>query len=94
MAYRITYSWQKEAKLSKKAALPFWKLLGLAALCGALLLRLLIPQSEQLFRELLHPLTDEYTVSAFVNMVEEIGDGTPVPEAVTSFCREIIAHEG
>jgi len=93
MAYRITYAWQKEEKLVQTTAFPLWKVIGMAVLCGALLLRLLMPQSEQLFRELMHPLTDEYTISAFATMVEEIGDGIPVSEAVMAFCRDIIEYE-
>lgn len=93
MAYRITYAWQKEEKLSK-AAIPVWKLFVTAAVCSVLLLRLLVPQTEQLFRELLYPLTDEFTVSAFTEMVGDISDGIPVYDALTAFCREIIDHEG
>ena len=93
MAYRITYEWQREEELVQTTAFPLWKVIGMAAICGALLLRLMIPQSMQVFRELLHPLTDEYTVSAFATMVEEIGDGIPVSEAVMTFCRDIIEYE-
>lgn len=92
MAYRITYEWQKERKLARKPGISGWMILGPLVVVAAVALRLLVPQSELVFRELLHPLTDECTASAFVDMVGSIGDGMSLPEAVTAFCLEIMKH--
>lgn len=92
MAYQITYEWQKERKLARKPGTSGWMILGPLVVAVALAVRLLVPQSEQVFRELLHPFTDECTASAFSDMIGRIGEGMALSEAVTAFCREIIEH--
>lgn len=94
MAYRITYEWQKEKELEKKPGLSIGAIIGMLAVAAALAVRLLVPQSETVFRELLHPLTDEHTISALAELMEQVGEGAPVPEAVTAFCQEIIGNGG
>ena len=48
------------------------------------------PEGTALLRRTLIP--EEPAVSAFSRMVEQIQVGTPVGEAVTAFCREVVAH--
>lgn len=57
-------------------------------------IRLLFPESAAVFRELLHPFTDEAAVEALGDLVEQIGEGISIGDAVTTFCREIIANGG
>lgn len=92
MAYRITYGWENEPNEERNRMVSPGLVLGVMAVTAALLIRLLIPQSDRYFRVLLHPLTDEYTQSMFADMVDGIGAGVPVSEAVTVFCREIIEN--
>lgn len=92
MAYRITYGWDKEPNENRNGKLSPGFVFGVTAATAALLIRLLVPQSDRIFRELLHPFTDEYTQTVFADMIEGIGAGVPVSEAVTVFCREIIEN--
>jgi len=92
MAYRITYEWQKEQELTGNSKQRKWFVAGMMAVTAALAVRLLMPQPEGMIRELLHPFTDGHTVTVFGEMVNRIGEGTPLPEAVTAFCREILEH--
>ena len=94
MAYRITYQWDREKKLMKTRKLSFGTVLSLTAVATAVAIRLLVPQSAEVFRQLLYPLMDEFTIVALGEMVGQIGDGTPMGEAVTAFCREIIINGG
>lgn len=94
MAYRITYEWQKEQELTGKRKRSAGISLGMLLVAMALMARFLIPESEMVFRELMHPLADERTVSAFCEMTAQIGEGMPVGEAVAVFCQEIIENGG
>ena len=38
------------------------------------------------------PGDPDTTIAAFSTMVEQVGDGAPVKDAVRSFCEEIIMH--
>lgn len=94
MAYRIIYDWEKERILGEKRKFPALTAVCVAVAVAAALFRLLYPQSDWILDGLLYPLGDEFTMSAFGGMVEQIGDGMPVTEAVAAFCREIIANGG
>ena len=92
MAYRISYEWNREPKDTGKIRPSIGVMLGAALVTAAVAVRLLFPQTAQVFRELMHPLGDETTIAAFSEMVERIGHGTSVEDAVTVFCREILEH--
>lgn len=92
MAYRIIYEWQKEKELTKRHHLSPGAVLGLMAVAGALAVRLLVPQSAEVFRGLLHPLTDETAIAALGDLVSQVGGGVPLEDAAEAFCREVIGH--
>jgi hypothetical protein len=37
------------------------------------------------------PVGDD-TVEAFSSMLQAVEEGTPIPEALTAFCREVMEH--
>lgn len=94
MAYRITYEWQKEHKLIHNRKRPAAVYLSILLAASILAVRLLIPESGEVFQELLHPLTDEVAAQAFAEFVSDIEAGTPFAEAAEVFCGEIIANGG
>lgn len=90
MSYSISYGHkgkQNTPKNRPKMKLAVLILVGAAA-C------LLWPQVGDTVRNLLFPWLDEPTVSAFSDMVTQIGEGTNVAEAFTAFCREIMSNAG
>lgn len=92
MSYSITYTWEKEKELVIKYKMPVTMYLAITAVVAALGIRILFPKSSEVFQELLHPLTDEFTIASFAELVEQVGSGTPLSEAATTFCTEIINH--
>ncbi len=64
---------------------------------GAFLLFLLLtqafwPEGTAALREFLLPGDSEVTAHAFSAMAEDLQQGIPVSDALTAFCREILAH--
>ena len=94
MAYRISYQWSKERELRKRGAFPVKIWAGVLLVAAAVAIRVLVPQSDSLFRALLHPLTDHAFLSALGSLVTDLTNGIGFGEAVTVFCSEIIAHGG
>lgn len=91
MAYSIRYgSYQYGREKKKKSAR------GLLAMTAAFLIILALGinvfwlDGARLLRELILPFSDEQTVEAFREMVQQVGDGTRLTDAVTAFCREVI----
>lgn len=91
MGYSITYGQEPKIKPQPAGRKWIW-------ICAAAVLTLAVclcaaqPELSGTLRELLFPLTDDVTVEAFQNMVSQVGEGTPVSEAVFGFCREIMDH--
>lgn len=90
MSYRITYG---EGRIKKKAvSLPKikWKpiLVGISA--AALAVTLVVPGGRLWLRDLILPGDEEVTVGALEVLVEDLGNGVSLEEAVDAFCYEII----
>ena len=94
MAYRINYHWEKERTLltGRRISPMIWVWIAIAA--AAITIRLLVPQSQEIWSGLTHPLLDEQTALAAAELIGQLRDGCPMPEAVTAFCREILSNAG
>lgn len=62
------------------------------ALAFVVLVRLLWPEGTALLRKTLVP-GEDLTTAAFAQMAEDIRAGEDVGEAVTAFCRTVVAEE-
>lgn len=92
MAYRIAYEWNNEPKSVKKHRIPVLIWAGMLLVGTVLTLRILVPQWGEFFRAMLYPLTDEATIDAFGTMIDSLGAGVQLPEALAAFCAEILEH--
>lgn len=93
MAYQINYGapQPREYKCGIRKARVKLAAAGVLFLL-ALGIRLVFPGTGQKLRELLLPGMTGETVAAFQVMVEDVRTGTSFEDAVTTFCREIIAN--
>ena len=90
MSYCIEYNpelREKYPKVKLQRHIPTKKLVYLLVFFVA---SYLLIQSK-VFRYLL-PGNPDVTISAFSTMVERVGDGAPMRDAVRSFCEEIIVN--
>lgn len=91
MGYRISYGQTKAETYHRRKinlALPLCALLVIGIVAAGMV----FPQVGEVLRGLLFPVTDEATVTAFQDMVQQVGEGVSVGEAVTAFCREIVEN--
>ena len=92
MGYMIRYGHvEKKGNAAEKKS-PGWVVDCLAG--AALAIGIFWPEAAEMLRAVLFPWLDEQTVMAFQNMIELIGAGSPVKEALLAFCREIISNAG
>ena len=90
MSYSIHYGPEKPKFGQRKK--------GYAGLIGAVLIIMVcaavigfaIPQQTKQFVQALFPWTRSEVVSALKEFREDIREGLPVSDAITTFCREII----
>ncbi len=90
MSYCIEYNPElkrKYPKIKKQKSVPTKKIVFLLAFC---IVSYLLIQSKA-YRYLL-PGDPDVTISAFSAMVERVGEGAPVKDAVRSFCEDIIMN--
>lgn len=90
MSYCIEYNPEfkrKYPETKKKIQLPIKKLFILLAICIASYLFI----QFRLYRYFI-PGNPDVTVSAFSTMVERVGGGESVKDAVYDFCKEIIQN--
>lgn len=93
MGYQINYGGPEPGKYKHGMNKSRVKLVAAGILLSlALGVRLVIPGTGQRLREFLLPGMTEETVTAFQVMVEDMRTGTSFEDAVTAFCREIIAN--
>ena len=93
MAYRIDYPWEKEKQLIQSRPVFIKMIPGTVIIILLLLIRLLVPEAEAFSHNLFHPLTDSPTVHAFFDMIAHVEEGTPLQEAVLTFCDDILSGE-
>lgn len=90
MSYCIEYNPELKRKYPKtkvRPPVPMKKLIVLILFFVATYLAI----QSRLYRYLL-PGDPDVTISAFSAMVERVGDGAPVKDAVMAFCEEIIMN--
>lgn len=86
MGYRIVYG--EEPTAGRTGHLGLWTAAFLLVFVMAV--RLTWPLGTEYLREVLVP--EERTVEAFAQMVEGVGNGRGMGEAVTAFCQTVVAH--
>ena len=84
MGYRIVYGSPEKKKLSTKRILMILCSVAVAAL-------MLLPAGRRALRELIIPGDAEVTASAVQTLVSDLGEGENLGDAVTAFCREVLA---
>lgn len=94
MAYQIIYPWDKEAQWTQSKRHKLRMPILMLAVAAVTMITLWIPSTNPVIRQLLHPLLDPFTAEAFGDMVRQVGSGTPVVEALVSFCTDILMHAG
>lgn len=90
MAYSIGYGPQRNERCEKRSGKRFMMLLLVFFLVFLLSVQLFSQDGAEFLRQMILPVGEE-TVEAFSTMVRSVEEGTPVPEAVTAFCQEVIA---
>lgn len=90
MAYSIGYGPQRNEYVPTGKRSRFCVLLLVFFLVFLLSVQVFSPEGADLLRRMILPVGEE-TVEAFSSMVRSVEEGTPVAEAVTAFCREVIA---
>lgn len=89
MGYRIRYGPEPEfERQPPKSRLQV--LTAGFALAFVMLVRLLWPQGADLLRDVLLP-GEDVTTAAFTQMAADIQAGEDVADAVTAFCRSVVA---
>ena len=86
MGYRIVYG--PELPVRRRSRLGLWTAVFLLVFVTAV--RLTWPVGTEHLRKVLQPA--EETVQAFAQMVDEVENGQGMGEAVTAFCRSVVAH--
>ena len=92
MSYSITYQWDREPAPSPQHSVLSNLLPGLILITGALMLRYLVPEMDEIVRRLFHPLMDADTMEAVGALTDQLMDGVPLEKAVTAFCVQILEH--
>lgn len=93
MAYNIQYSQQYQVKypVKKKAYISHkFLLIMLLILCAGFLVYKL--KKHGILGELLVPGDADITMAAVEKLLDNLKLGTPVSEALTAFCTEILGH--
>lgn len=93
MSYCISYDKntgameiQRKRKINKRSI----RIILITVLVGA---TLIFPKTRRLLKTVILPGDEEVTGQALQSLVEDLHQGSSIPEAVDAFCREIIAHE-
>ena len=88
MSYQISYGSKKKARSSATRPLPLY--IGMAVFTAVALLMLCFPSKMREFRQQALPAFEPEVTQAFSQMLQTIRNGTPVRDAATAFCREIL----
>lgn len=88
MGYRIVYG--GEPQFRQKSRLRLWTAVCLLIFVTAV--RLAWPEGTEYLRQVLVP--GEETALAFAEMVEHVGAGQGMGEALTVFCRTVVESSG
>ena len=85
MGYKIVYG--EEPALRRKSRLGLWTAAFLLVFVA--FVRLTWPEGAEQLRTVLEPVGE--MVEAFSRMVENVGAGQGMGEAVTAFCRSVVS---
>ena len=85
MGYKIVYG--DEPVVSRKNRLGLWTAVFLMVFVA--FVRLTWPEGTETLRNVLEPRGE--TAAAFSQMVENVGAGQGMGEAVTAFCRSVVS---
>lgn len=91
MAYSIGYAPQRCEGGVKRKRVRFSVLVLAFFLVFLLSVQIFSREGAMFLRRMILPVGDE-TVEAFSIMIQAVEQGTPIPEAVTAFCREVMEH--
>lgn len=91
MAYSIGYAPQRCEGSVKRKRIRFSVLVLVFFLVFLFSVQLFSREGAELLRNMILPVGDD-TVEAFSSMLQAVEEGTPIPEAVTAFCREVMEH--
>lgn len=91
MAYSIGYGPQRNERCEKRSRKRFRMLLLVFFLVFLLSVQLFSQEGAEFLRRMILPVGEE-SVEAFSAMIQAVEDGTPIADAVTAFCREVIEH--
>lgn len=86
MAYSITYPRGNVERKPILLPVSHYFIFGVLLIALILSVQVLLKEHPSLF----HPLTDHQTQEAWAEMTEQIGQGSPVSEALEAFCRQIL----
>ena len=91
MAYSIGYGPQRQEAGRKRTRFRFSMLVVVFFVVFLISVQVFWQEGADYLRRMVLPVGED-TVEAFSNMVEAVEEGTPIAEAVTAFCREVISH--
>lgn len=91
MAYSIGYGPLRHETKKKWTRSRFFVLVVVFFVVFLLSVQLFSQEGADYLRRMILPVEND-TVEAFSAMVEAVEEGTPISEAVTTFCREVIGH--
>ena len=93
MGYRVEYGPQEKKQESK-----LWNSLKMQILTTVFLLFFVLgvrgawPEGTEKLKEFLLPGQPSVTETAFQNLISDLKEGDSIPDAVSTFCREIVEH--
>ena len=65
---------------------------GMMSIVILLLISLVIPQSREVWLQLVYPLGDPETLEALEQFTQRVLSGTPIYDSVAVFCHQILSH--
>lgn len=92
MSYRVEYNISGNTKVVNTDRERRYKWMGRIACVFVICAVLIHGIVSKWIWDVLFPGYNETTVSAADNMIAQIRDGEPIGDAVTAFCKEIIAN--
>ena len=92
MGYSIEYSLEgSNITSSKKKKYRVFKIMSGGLLLAFILLLLFWPAARSVVREALIPGDSDVTIAAAECLIQELEQGNSISEALSAFCREVIA---
>lgn len=90
MGYKIEYSPEHKKKYPTDSMLRRGRKYGIIIAVAGLLLCVSVSKLRSGFVQMLIPGDDDVTKASFAIMMEKLQEGSPLIDAVTAFCQEIL----